>query len=136
MRVIHQSQRTPRARVLSATLLAIPMLAAFSGCWPFNRGPTPQQKFFDQLNRGDAVGANNTWLEMSPQDREKLSRGEGLVAPPSKKDLQAALERHKEGDAAPVTIGPDPGSVGGWQSLPQILHATPIPPQTPETPSR
>jgi len=131
-----QSQCTTRARVPATTLLAISLLATFAGCWPFNRGPTPQQKFFDQINRGDAVGANQTWLEMSAKDREKLSRGEGLTAPPSRKDLQAALERHKEGDTAPVTIGPDSGSAGGWQSLPQVLHATPIPPQMPEAPGR
>ena len=124
---------TPRARVLAAMLLAVPLVAPLMGCWPFHHGPTPQQKFFDELNRSDAVGANQTWLTMSAEDREKLSRGEGVTSRPSAQDIQATIQRHKTGDTTPETIDvPQPaGAIGGWQTLPQLLRATPIPPQTP-----
>lgn len=120
----------PRARVLATILLALPLFAPLMGCWPFHHGPTPQQKFFDALNRGDAVGANQTWLTMSAEDREKLMRGEGVAPRPSKQEIQAALHRHKAGDTTPETIEvPQPaGAIGGWQTLPQLLRATPIPP--------
>ncbi len=122
----------PRARVLAAILLAVPLFAPFMGCWPFNRGPTPQQKFFDALNRGDAVEANQTWLKMSDQDREKLMRGEGVAPRPSAEEIQAALQRHTAGDTTPETIEvPQPaGAIGGWQTLPRLLRATPIPQAT------
>jgi hypothetical protein len=123
---------TPRARVVAAVLLAVPLFAPFMGCWPFHHGPTPQQKFFDALNRGDAVEANQTWLTMSAEDREKLSRGEGVAQRPSAEEIQAAIQRHKAGDTTPEIIDvPQPaGAIGGWQTLPQVLRATPIPPQT------
>jgi len=123
---------TPRARVLAAVLLAVPLFAPFMGCWPFHHGPTPQQKFFDALNRGDPVEANQTWLTMSAEDREKLMRGEGVAPRPSAEEIQAAIQRHKEGDTTLETIEvPQPAdAIGGWQTLPRLLRATPIPPQT------
>jgi hypothetical protein len=121
------------ARIAVAALKAAVIIASFTGCWPFNRGPTPQQKFFDQLNRGDTVGANQTWLSMSTEDREKLMRGEGVGAHPSAKAIEAAVQNHKPGDTAPIVVGPD-SAVGGWQNLPQLLRATPIPPPGSDTP--
>jgi len=123
--------RMTRARVLAAILLAIPIFAPLMGCWPFHHGTTSQQKFFDALNRGDAVGANQTWLTMSAEDREKLMRGEGVTSRPSAEEIQAALQRHNAGDTTSETIDvPQPaGEIGGWQTLPQVLRATPIPPQ-------
>ncbi|HTY56469.1 MAG TPA: hypothetical protein VMB26_14775, partial [Candidatus Binataceae bacterium] len=85
------------------------------------------------LNRGDSVGANQTWLSMSEKDREKTMRGEGLSSQPSAKAIAAALQNHKPGDTTPIVIGPDSGA-GGWQNLPQLLRATPAPPQSSDTP--
>lgn len=123
----------PRVRVLATILLAATLSAPFMGCWPFHHGPTPQQEFFDALNRGDAVEANQTWLNMSDEDHEKLLRGEGVAPRLSAQEIQAAIQRHKAGDTTPETIDvPQPdAAIGGWQTLPQLLRATPIPPQTP-----
>src|SRR5580704_9244131 len=120
--------RARRTSVRPFSLHAVILLVFLAGCWPFNRGPTPQQKFFDQLNRGDEIGANQIWLEMSPGDREKLWRGQGVRQRPAREQIKAALERHHPGDTTTVTVGSrqDP-SFAGWQTLPQLQHATPIP---------
>jgi len=119
---------TPRARVLAAVLLAVPLFAPLMGCWPFHQGPTPQQKFFDALSHGDAVEANQTWLTMSAEDREKLMRGEGLTQRPSPEQIQAAILRHQQGGTTPEVVVPPPA---GLQNLNQVLRATPVPPQAP-----
>ena len=126
--------RTRRISALAFCLLAIVLLTFCAGCWPLDRGPTPQQKFFDQLNRGDAVAANQTWLAMSPEDREKLQRGEGVRQRPSREQIKAALERHQAADTTPVTVGAGQNlPAAEWQNLPQILNATPTPSRSPDT---
>ncbi len=49
-----------------------------SSCSLFHRGPTPQEQYYSALARGDVVGATHIWMQMSPKDREKLVRGQGL----------------------------------------------------------
>ncbi len=121
-----------RARIAAAILLAVPLFAPLTGCWPFNRGPSAQQQFFDALNRGDAVTANQIWFAMSPKDREKVMRGEGVGSRPSAEDIQAAIARHKPGDTSPIVIGPEGGSAAGvWKDLPKLLGSSPIPTPAP-----
>jgi len=55
-----------------------------SACWLLHK-ETPQQKLFDALNRGNGPAATQIWLAMSPEDRLKFNRGEGItpaVPPP------------------------------------------------------
>jgi len=121
----------PRVRIAGAILSAATLSALFTGCWPFHRGPTPQQQYFEALGRGDAAQANQTWLNMSDEDREKLLRGEGIAPRPSPEQIQAAILRHKPGDTTPIVIAPESGSAtGGWQNLPHVLSATPVPQAT------
>jgi hypothetical protein len=58
--------------------LVLIISAALSGCWLFHR-ETPQQKLFDALNRGNGPAATQIWLAMSPEDRLKFNRGEGIT---------------------------------------------------------
>lgn len=46
------------------------------GCWG---GPSPQQQFANALMRGNSMQASNIWLRMSPEDRLKFSRGQGVT---------------------------------------------------------
>lgn len=82
--------------VKGATVLASSLLltAALCGCWPFHRGPTPQQQLFDALNRGNAAQANRLWLEMSPADRLKFNHGEGIRPAVSPKQLEQQIRKH------------------------------------------
>jgi transposase len=49
--------------------------AALGGCWSKT---TPQQSFAEALMRGNSMQASQIWLKMSPEDRLKFSRGEGI----------------------------------------------------------
>jgi hypothetical protein len=54
------------------------VLLALTGCWPFHRGLTPQEQYYLAVSRGDAITAAQVWTHMSPKDRAKLIRGEGV----------------------------------------------------------
>lgn len=49
---------------------------------------------FDALNRGNAAQANRLWLEMSPADRLKFNRGEGIRPAVSPKQLEQQIRKH------------------------------------------
>jgi len=70
-----------RGRHWPGGLIAIaPLVActiAFSGRWPFNRTP-PQQEYFNALKIGNSAQASQLWLQMTPDQRAKFERGEGI----------------------------------------------------------
>jgi hypothetical protein len=51
---------------------------AISGCWPWHKSESPQQQYAEALMRGNSMQASNIWLNMSPEDRMKFIRGDGI----------------------------------------------------------
>ncbi|MGZ6205891.1 MAG: hypothetical protein ACXWMT_13355, partial [Candidatus Binataceae bacterium] len=98
---------------------------AFSGCWPFNRTP-PQQEYFNALKIGNSAQASQLWLQMTPDQRAKFERGEGIRPSVSHDDVQQAIDDHysEQDDDGPaskhVELAP-PGA--GLQGLPSYLNA-------------
>src|SRR6266446_2879696 len=70
-------------------------LFALAGCSLLPGHETPQQKFFAALARGNGTGASNIWLQMSPEDKAKLQRGEEARPLISKDQAQSELLRHE-----------------------------------------
>lgn len=120
-----------------ATVLALSLLigTALSGCWPFHRGPTPQQQFAEALGRGDTVRANRLWLEMSPEDRLKFSRGEGVRPAMSPEQLRQEVRKHlRASQAMPGQAQPpvESGMLhGGLRDLPSLAGPPRQPPSEP-----
>ncbi len=103
------------------------MAAGISGCSLFHR-ETPQQKLFDALNRGNAPAASQIWLSMSPKDRVKFSRGEGITpAVPPKEAVKMLTQMPPDEMQGEVTITP-PGSGGSLLSLPALAAPQPSAP--------
>ena len=48
------------------------------------------------MNRGDAIAANRIWFNMSPADRQKLQRGEGIQAHASKEEIEKQIRQHQQ----------------------------------------
>jgi hypothetical protein len=115
--------RAIRGLVAVAPLVACAI--AFSGCWPFNRTP-PQQEYFNALKIGNSAQASQLWLQMTPDQRAKFERGEGIRPSASNKDVQQAIDEHdseqSDDGSAPkhVDLAP-PGA--GLQDLPSYLNA-------------
>lgn len=65
--------------------LAIAVALSAAGCWPWH-GKSPQQQYAEALMRGNAMEASQLWLNMSPENRMKFSRGEGITADPASQD--------------------------------------------------
>jgi redox-sensitive bicupin YhaK (pirin superfamily) len=84
---------TPRP---SALLLAIILLGS-SGCFLFHK-KSPQQEYTEALMRGNSMQASQVWLNMSPEDRMKFARGEGIQPDQAtqKKDIQQMMMKHSE----------------------------------------
>jgi hypothetical protein len=111
---------TGRAAAMALTL-------ALSGCSLFHSGPTPQQQFLDALNRGNSAQASQIWLGMTPDDRDKFRRGEGLTPAVSSDEVNKILSQQGvDTDQGPVTIGPHTGA--GLLDLPAAAtSAAPAP---------
>jgi hypothetical protein len=93
-----------------AAAIAI-LLAASAGCSLFGHDQTPQQKFLDALNRGNSAQASQLWLAMTPDDRNKFRRGEGLTPAMQPDQVNKLLnEQAVNADAEPVTIAPSSGA--------------------------
>jgi hypothetical protein len=58
------------------------LCVAVGGCSLFRSSETPQQKYAEALMRGNSMQASQLWLKMSPEDRLKFARGEGLSPNP------------------------------------------------------
>ena len=80
---------------LTILSIAAAIAASAAGCSLFHHGKTPQQQYMDALMRGNGVQAAGIYTSMSPEDRLKLARGEGVSQQPSKPD-QAAVQRDIE----------------------------------------
>lgn len=97
------------------------------GCWPFNRTP-PQQQYFEALKMGNSAQASQLWLQMSPEQRAKFERGEGIRPSVSHEDIQQTIEDHyanpDEDGSAPGRVQVTPDLGGGLQDLPSYLKST------------
>ena len=97
----------------------------FCGCWPFNRTP-PQQKYFNALKNGNSAQASELWLQMTPDQRSKFERGDGIRPSTSPQDVQHAIDDHyaeQDNDgAAPKHVDVAPGTGAGLQDLPSYLN--------------
>lgn len=125
---MHASRNRPSTR--AAILHVIGALAcalALAGCWPFGHsGPTPQQQYLDALNHGHSAEASQLWLNMSPDDREKWARSEGVSPQVSPDEIKKQVMQHyqdeagseQEGDSGVTQIVPAGGA--GLQNLPSI----------------
>ncbi|HVB78635.1 MAG TPA: hypothetical protein VNE82_01650 [Candidatus Binataceae bacterium] len=115
--------RTIRGFIAAAPLIVCAI--AFSGCWPFNRTP-PQQEYFNALKIGNSAQASQIWLQMTPDQRIKFERGEGLRPSASSKDVQQAIDEHyseqDDDGAAPKHVEAAPGTGAGLQDLPSYLN--------------
>jgi uncharacterized Fe-S cluster-containing radical SAM superfamily protein len=118
-----RGRRWPGGLIAIAPLVACTI--AFSGCWPFNRTP-PQQEYFNALKIGNSAQASQLWLQMTPDQRAKFERGEGIRPSVSRDDVQQAIDDHysEQDDDGPaskhVELAP-PGA--GLQGLPSYLNA-------------
>ncbi len=93
-----------RARSVSIAML---LAAAVAGCSLFHHGESQQQKFIDELNRGNGAQASQTWLNMSEQDREALSHNQGFKPQLTQKEVEEAVERQAEHRAEAGVTDPD-----------------------------
>lgn len=64
----------------------VALFASLAGCWFGRPAKSPQQEFAEALMRGDAMRASRVWRRMSPEDRLKFSRGEGIAPDPGAKE--------------------------------------------------
>jgi redox-sensitive bicupin YhaK (pirin superfamily) len=73
------------------------LLFVASGCSLFHHGESPQQQYAEALKRGNAMQASQVWLNMSPEDRMKFGRGEGIKPDESSKsDVQQMMMKHED----------------------------------------
>jgi len=106
---------------------AIGLILALSGCSLFGGGPTPQQQFLDALNRGNSAQASQIWLGMTPDDRDKFRRGEGMTPAVSSDEVTRLLNQQGvDTDQGQVTIGPHTGA--GLLDLPAAAAPAPAAP--------
>lgn len=114
-----------RPRLVAAFALIVLAASIAGGCSLFHRNQkTPQQQFVDALNRGNSVEASRIWLQMSPEDRNKLRRGEGIKPAVSPQDaMKLVNQAQANGSQAPVTIAPDLGA--SLMHLPEAAGAPP-----------
>ncbi len=130
-----------RSNICAAVFDVIAVLAcafALAGCWPFGHsGPTPQQEYLDALNHGHSAEASQIWLNMSPEDRAKWARSEGVTQQVSPDEIKKRVMQHyqdeagseQEGDSGVTQIVPAGGA--GLQNLPSIAAPTNSAPPAP-----
>jgi hypothetical protein len=122
-------RRSGWRRAIRGFVAAAPMIAcaiAFSGCWPFNRTPA-QQEYFNALKIGNSAQASQLWLQMTPDQRAKFERGEGIRPSVTHNDVQQAIDQHyadqDDDGSAPNHVELAPGTGAGLQDLPSYLNA-------------
>src|SRR5579872_932425 len=76
-------------------VLLLAMILSASGCSLFHK-KSPQQQYTEALMRGNSMEASQVWLHMSPDDRMKFARGEGITPDKqsTQKDVQQMLMNH------------------------------------------
>ncbi len=87
---------------------------------------TPQQRFLEALNRGNAPEAAEIWRNMTPEQRAAWSRGQGLGPNPQavREDVQRQIQRHVEEQTEGVgkETGQEPGPPAGTlPALPALM---------------
>jgi hypothetical protein len=117
--------------------LAIALMAALPGC-SHGQKTTPQQQYLESLKRGNAAQASQLWLKMTPADRIKFERGQGIQPAMSPKEMQQEVMRRaaeeasgQDADAgaeAPTVIAPTGGALG---DLPKYLNDSSPPAASP-----
>jgi hypothetical protein len=131
----HERRRSgPRQRsewrgAIRGFIAAVPLIACamtLGGCWPFNRTPA-QQEYFNALKIGNSAQASQLWLQMTPDQRAKFERGEGIRPSVSHNDVQQAIDEHyaqqDDDGSAPKHVDLTPNLGGGLQDLPSYLNA-------------
>jgi len=111
----------------SGVALVIALAAALGGC-SHNQAETPQQHFLEALKRGNSAQASQIWLQMTPEERVKFERGQGLQPAMSPKEMQQDVMRRVMEEAAgdaPDQPSVTPPSGGGLSDLPQYLKSAP-----------
>ena len=128
-----------RSNALAALFCALAPIACaivLSGCWPFGHsGPTAQQQYLDALNHGHSAEASQIWLNMSPEDRQKWARSEGVSPQVSPDEIKKHVMQHyeaaagseQEGNSGVTQIAPVGGAA--LQNLPSLASPpNPAPP--------
>ena len=111
---------------IACTSLLLATLS-LAGCWPFHRGPTPQQQFLDALKTGRTADANQIWQNMTPEDRLKFQTGQGMTQEANPDEVKQKIAQHYQdqtgSDADPgASIEQTmPGLGGSLQNLPNLL---------------
>ena len=115
------------------------LLGAGVGACSWFHHPSPQQKLFDALNRGNGIEANHLWLTMSQKDRMKFTRGEGITpAVPPQQVIKTLTEMSPDDMQGQITIKP-PAEGGSLLDLPKLAApqtAAPSHAQAPQTPQQ
>jgi redox-sensitive bicupin YhaK (pirin superfamily) len=77
------------------SVLLLAMVLSAPGCFLFHK-ESPQQQYTEALMHGNSMQASQVWLHMSPEDRMKFARGEGIQPnqESSQKDVQQMLTNH------------------------------------------
>jgi len=119
-------------------LLVTVLACSVNGCFLFHRNKTtPQQELFEALNRGDGPRATQLWLAMSPEDRVKFNRGQGITpAVPPQEAIKKLSEMEPDEMQGQITIKP-PNAGGTLLDLPQLTGhpaGNPAPSGAPQTP--
>ncbi len=118
-----------------AIAIAVAIFAA--GCWPWHHGKSPQQQYAEALMHGNAMAASQIWLNMSPEDRVKFTRGEGISPDPAEAEnakrqiLQHYQSEMEEGEGTAASAPMEqniPTPLGqALQSLPEVSGSSPPP---------
>jgi hypothetical protein len=106
--------------------LVLVLAAGVSACSLFHRNrPTPQQELFEALNRGNGAQASQLWLEMSPEDRIKFNRGQGITpAIPPQQVVKMLSEIPPDQMEGQISIKP-PAAGGSLLDLPALMAHPP-----------
>lgn len=75
---------------MKTRMTIVAMLSALSisaqGCFLWHHDKSPQQQYAEALMRGNSMQASQIWLNMSPEERAKFSRGEAIAPDPASAD--------------------------------------------------
>lgn len=127
-------------RVLVRVVAPLACAIAIAGCWPWHhRGPTPQQQYLEAIEHGHSAEASQIWLQMSPEDREKWARSEGVSPQESPDQVKKQVMQHYQseieaGSGGNEIITPTPPQGGaGLENLPSYLNQPKAPPAAADT---
>lgn len=106
--------------------LIIALGAVLGGC-SHQQSKTPQQQFLEALKRGNSAQASQIWLQMSPEERIKFERGQGLQPAQSPKEMQQEVMRRameeSAGEPPDESSAAPPAPGGGLNDLPHYLNS-------------